>query len=147
MRKNFILIISLVLLDFLSKTYFKDKHIQLTKYFSFNYVENTGAIFGLFKNNNTFFIILTVLLICLLFYYLKKEKHLRLGFSLVLAGAIGNLIDRLIYGFVIDFIDLKIWPVFNIADSCITIGVLILIYKSIKTKNLNTIEQHKEHGG
>ena len=102
-------------------------------------VHNTGIAFGLFKNQGIVFIIVPLIAIVLLIYniyYYKSndEKLSRLyivAFSLILAGAIGNLIDRIYYGYVIDFVDLQVWPVFNVADSAITIGALIIALKCI----------------
>ena len=78
-------------------------------------------------------VIAIVLLIFNIYYYRQNNEALShsyiLGFSLILGGAIGNLIDRITYGYVIDFIDFRIWPVFNIADSAITIGAVIIIIK------------------
>jgi len=100
-------------------------------------VHNTGIAFGLFKNQGIVFIIIPLIMIVLLtynFYHYKynNEKLSRLyvvAVSLILAGAIGNLIDRILYGYVIDFIDLRVWPVFNIADSAITIGAVLLLWR------------------
>jgi len=100
-------------------------------------VHNTGIAFGMFKNHGIVFIIIPVIMIGLLiynFYHYKhnNEKLSRLyvvAVSLILAGAIGNLIDRILYGYVIDFIDLRIWPVFNIADSAITVGACLLLWR------------------
>jgi len=100
-------------------------------------VHNTGIAFGFFKDQGAVFIIIPVIAIVLLifnvYYYRQNNEALShsyiLGFSLILGGAIGNLIDRMTYGFVIDFIDFRIWPVFNIADSAITIGAVIIVIK------------------
>jgi len=100
-------------------------------------VHNTGIAFGLFKDHGIVFIIIpiiaVILLIFNLYYYRQNDEVLSrvyiIGFSLILAGAIGNLIDRIVFGFVIDFIDLRIWPVFNIADSAITIGAIMVAIK------------------
>ncbi len=100
-------------------------------------VHNTGIAFGLFKNQGIVFIIIPLIMIVLLiynFYHYKynSENFSRLyiiAVSLILAGAVGNLIDRIFYGYVIDFIDLRIWPVFNIADSAITIGAFLLLWR------------------
>jgi signal peptidase II len=97
-------------------------------------VHNTGIAFGLFKDHGVVFIIIAVIAAVLLvyniyFYKSNDEKLSRLyivAFSLILGGTIGNLIDRIVYGHVIDFIDFRIWPVFNIADSAITVGALII---------------------
>ena len=95
------------------------------------YVTNTGSAFGLFKGFNIFFILFSVIMIIVIFYYLKsvmkKEKLLQFSIGLLLGGTIGNLIDRLYFGSVIDFIDFRIWPVFNVADSAVTISIILLI--------------------
>ncbi len=107
----------------------------------FTYVENRGAAFGMLANNRWVFLVLSTLtIICLLGFmiYSKPQSRLeRAGLALVLAGGIGNMIDRVMLGYVIDFIDFcafpKIWNwVFNIADSCICIGVGLLILYVIK---------------
>ena len=100
-------------------------------------VHNTGIAFGLFKNQGIVFIIIPLIMIALLiynFYHSKyNNEHLSrlyiVAVSLILAGAIGNLIDRIFYGYVIDFIDLRLWPVFNVADSAITIGAFLLLWR------------------
>ena len=85
----------------------------------------------MFKGLNWFFVFFSVIVIIAIFYYLKKivksRKLLQFAAGLLLGGTIGNLIDRVAYGAVIDFIDFRVWPVFNIADSAVTIGVIILI--------------------
>lgn len=95
------------------------------------YVTNTGSAFGLFRGLNWFFVLFSVIVIISIFYYLEKivknEKLLQFAVGLLLGGTIGNLIDRIAYGYVIDFIDLRLWPVFNIADSSVTIGVIALV--------------------
>ncbi len=120
--KHLILVIILFLVDFFTKFYFKNV----------NFVKNTGITFGLFKGNNLLFIFINLIIIAVILYYYRKEKKLQFGLDFVLAGALGNLFDRLVHGYVIDFIDLKIWPVFNLADSFIVIGVGICIYLSFK---------------
>ena len=100
--------------------------------FHLTYVTNTGSAFGLFKNLNWFFMLFSILVIIAIFYYLRKkidekEKFLQLAVGLLLGGTIGNMTDRILYGAVIDFLDFRIWPVFNVADSAITISVVLLI--------------------
>ena len=100
--------------------------------FHLTYVTNTGSAFGLFKNLNWFFMLFSIAVIIAIFYYLRKkidekEKSLQLAVGLLLGGTIGNMIDRILYGAVIDFLDFRIWPVFNFADSAITISVILLI--------------------
>lgn len=106
-------------------------------------VTNKGAAFGMFKNiGSGFFIAASIGAILFVIFLLIKGKENYLGLSLILGGAIGNLIDRLLYGRVVDFIDLSIgqyhWPAFNVADSSLTIGVTLILLthllKTIKTK-------------
>ena len=107
--------------------------------FHITLVLNKGTAFGLFKDQNVFLISLSVLAISfiIIHIWLRKAKDalLYLGLGLILGGAVGNLIDRIIYGYVIDFLDFRIWPVFNIADSSITIGAIILTCRILLTKS------------
>lgn len=94
------------------------------------YIQNTGAGFGILKGQNIFLIFVSLVIIGIILFYFDrvvKEKPIHIPIALVLGGAIGNLVDRIFLGYVIDFIDFRIWPAFNIADSCITIGALWLI--------------------
>lgn len=99
--------------------------VQLAPFFSLTYVENTGAAFGMFRGNNIFFIVTSSVLVCALLILRRKmpERNSRIGMALILGGALGNLYDRLAYGYVVDFFDLAFFPaVFNLADSAITVG-------------------------
>ena len=131
--KNILFVLALLILDQLTKFYFIGKNIKIFEYFSFNFTANTGIVFGFFKGMNLIFIFTSLIIICFVIYF-YREKKLRLGFNFILAGAFGNLIDRIFRGYVVDFIDLKIWPVFNLADAFIVIGVLLLIYFMWKEK-------------
>lgn len=97
------------------------------------YVENAGMAFGIHIGNESFFTIFTSLasLVILYLLYKLKSKHysVQLALALILAGAIGNLLDRIIYGKVVDFIYIELikWPVFNIADIAVTLGMIIWI--------------------
>jgi len=97
----------------------------------FTYVQNTGAAFGFLKGQQTLFIVLSVLIIIWITRELltksMQSKIMLWGCSFVLGGAVGNLIDRLRFGYVVDFIDFRVWPVFNIADSAITVGIALLM--------------------
>lgn len=99
--------------------------------FHLTYVKNPGAIFGLFPDRQLLFLITAlVTIVFIIFYYSRIEDSQRLvkiALGLELGGALGNLIDRVIYGRVTDFLDFHIWPVFNIADSAIIIGLGLLI--------------------
>jgi signal peptidase II len=92
---------------------------------------NSGAAFGMFQNGNLVFTILAFIVIAAIIYYYPQVEEddwtLKLAMGLQLAGASGNLIDRLMFGKVTDFISVGTFPVFNIADSSITIGVLVLV--------------------
>ncbi|MGI6113768.1 MAG: signal peptidase II [Mahellales bacterium] len=100
----------------------------------FAYVENYGAAFGILQNGKWFFIIIKVIISAAIIYYLitrpAKQPLLRSSLLLILAGAIGNLIDRLRFDYVVDFIYIKAinFAVFNIADSSIVIGTILLAY-------------------
>ena len=104
-------------------------------------VLNDGAAFGLFKGKSVFFVFIALAIIIVITAYLIKSRPLNrsvsIGLGLILGGAVGNLVDRIAFGSVIDFIDLGIWPVFNIADSCITIGAVVLVF-SMLTKKPNS---------
>lgn len=106
------------------------------RFVSFSLVENTGAAFGLLRDQTIAFILISMAAISFtIFYLIKKKASFYLPFALILGGALGNLIDRLRFGYVIDFIDLHWWPVFNIADSCITAGSVILFYIILRGKD------------
>ena len=94
------------------------------------YVKNTGIAFGLFKNNNIFMIILISIIILIVLYFYNKEKNkvfsLNIAITLLISGAVGNLVDRIYYGFIVDYIDFTFWPAFNLADSLIVIGSITL---------------------
>lgn len=97
--------------------------------FHITLIQNRGGAFGILKNQISLFIftsVLAIALICLDLKRSKQKKSYSISLSLILAGAIGNLIDRLFLGYVIDFLDFRIWPVFNVADSAITIGAILL---------------------
>lgn len=100
--------------------------------FHITYIENAGAAFGILANQRLLFLILTIAIIgIMLFLYqnLKtKTSWTAISFELIISGAIGNFIDRLTRGTVTDFLDFQIWPVFNIADICICIGIALLCY-------------------
>lgn len=118
--------------------------------FHFTYVENTGAAFGIFKNGNAIFMAITAVIlvgIIVALIFIKPENIcIKVSSGLILGGAIGNLFDRILRGYVIDFFDFKAinYPVFNVADSFIVIGAIILcVYfiffeKKAKDKNAKT---------
>jgi len=122
---------------------------QLTKIILPNYVKivkNTGSAFGLFEDTSTLLVWFSIFIIGLLVYFFDEIPKARLAqffYGLILGGVIGNLIDRIRLGYVIDFIDLKIWPVFNIADSAITIGVIGLIIYVYFANNIRKVRKSR----
>jgi len=100
--------------------------------FRITHTTNSGAAFGIFPNQGNFFVLVAMVVVLAIVLY---HRHLpargwwiRLSLGLQLGGAIGNLLDRLHYGYVVDFIDIGFWPIFNLADAAIVIGVSILAY-------------------
>ena len=100
------------------------------------YVQNTGAAFGLLKGMTALFIVLSVAVAVWIVLELRSNHPCPRGkawaLALILGGAVGNLIDRVWHGHVIDFIDVRVWPVFNVADSAITIGVALLLWRALR---------------
>lgn len=116
------------------------EHIPLIpKILSLTYVTNTGASFGILKGMNVFLIVISMCIVAYLVYYTYRHRSQNndphfLPFALIIGGALSNIIDRLAYGFVLDFIQIPFWPAFNVADSVITLGVLVLIIQSLRNK-------------
>jgi signal peptidase II len=106
--------------------------IRVLPFFHLTYLQNTGAAWGMMRGRNFLLILVSVGLLAALFY-LKRRWPLRnlwthYGLVLVAGGALGNLYDRIRFGGVIDFLDFLVWPVFNVADSCITVGACCLAW-------------------
>ncbi len=105
-------------------------------FFHLTYIMNPGAAFGLLAYQTPLFIAVGVLLVIGVLAVYRKipaEKALvRYGLGLVLGGALGNLADRLRYGRVVDFLDFRVWPVFNLADAAIFIGACLLVWELLK---------------
>jgi signal peptidase II len=129
----FVLIsITIILLDQISKFIINLTKPNLGNLFAIRYVKNTGAAFGIFLGNSLILGLFSlVVAVIIIWYYKKIPKHkwVQLFTALFLGGTIGNAIDRIARGYVIDFIKLPFWPAFNIADSAVTIGAIgIIIY-------------------
>lgn len=151
-RKFLWLAVIIVALDQLTKFIAADYlashgEMQLAPFLSFVLVHNTGAAFGILSNaggwQNIFFIVVA-LTACVVILWMSwrlgpQELVLALGLMLILGGALGNLLDRLIHGYVIDFIDVYYrqwhWPAFNIADSAITMGAILLGIDAFRSKS------------
>ena len=100
--------------------------------FHITYILNPGAAFGILENKTWFFIAVALALLAGVAYLYPRmpanHPMVKLGAGLLVGGAIGNLIDRVRIGYVIDFFDFRIWPIFNVADICIVCGVACLAY-------------------
>ena len=99
------------------------------------YVQNHRGAFGLFGSQAWLLVAMAVAVLTLFWFAFRdaalQSPLVRVAFGGIVGGAIGNIVDRFHYGFVVDFIDLRWWPVFNVADSCVTVGVVLLIVSSI----------------
>ena len=100
--------------------------------FHITYIENPGAAFGILANQRTLFLILTAVIVGIMLYLyfsLQNKKSLTaVSLGIVVSGATGNFIDRLVRGTVTDFLDFRIWPIFNIADICVCVGLALICY-------------------
>ena len=107
----------------------------LQNFFHLTYVLNPGAAFGILSNQRVFLLVTGVVLIAATIYFyplLKKaDGFLRFGTAAILSGAVANLIDRAQTGYVVDFLDFRVWPVFNVADIAIVVGMGLMIYAII----------------
>ena len=143
-----ILTILVILVDFFSK-YIVSKLMTLNEtinlidnFFRITYVKNTGAAFSIFSNNTILVIIISVVVIGFLLFYIYKNKGNNklenVSYAFILGGAISNLIDRLVYGYVIDFLDFEILsynaPIFNLADTFIVIGVILFLINTLRSR-------------
>jgi len=139
MKKIFIISFIILIIDIISKRLVignletSESVSIIDNFFRITYAENTGVAFSLIEGYVGFIIMMTVIVIIMIFKYVKSNninKYEEIGYSFILGGALGNLLDRVIYGYVIDFLDFNIFgydfPIFNIADSFIVIGVFIL---------------------
>lgn len=149
MKRNmpfFILILVLLAIDQITKAIiaatipFYGSVRVIPGFFAFSHIHNKGAIFGIFSQTGS--LLITILLTAasllalgmVIFYFFKtppSQKPMKISLTLILAGAVGNLIDRVVRGYVIDFLEVHVksfyWPTFNVADSCISIGALLLV--------------------
>lgn len=112
--------------------------------FHLTFILNPGAAFGILENSRWFFVATAVLVLAVFFYYrralMREPKPVQLGISLFAGGALGNLIDRIRIGLVIDFFDFRVWPIFNVADIAICVGVGLILWSTIRLE-LKTTKQ------
>jgi len=147
----------------LAVSFLKGRHSVsiFENFFNLTYVENTGAAFGLFSNMDRVFRIPLLTLVALLalvfiiYIYLKlsqEERITRLSLSFVLGGAIGNICDRMLHGYVVDFIDVHYyrtftWPAFNFADIVISIGAGLIVLSLIIGGTKESVHKIDNKGG
>ena len=123
----------------------------IPQFFSLQYVQNTGAAFGIFENNPIFLAIISLVILVLLTKFLYHEENISkfsiVGYSLLVGGLVGNLIDRIVHGFVIDYLSFNIFgygfPVFNLADIGIVVGLGILIIDILRGEINERIRSRK----
>ena len=120
--------------------------IELIKnFFYLTYTHNTGAAFSILTGQRILLILIATIILIILFNYIRKNKVKEkidiLAFSLIIGGSLGNLIDRIVRGYVVDFLDFKIFgynfPIFNLADTFIVIGVFLLLITTIRKEHNN----------
>jgi len=122
-NKLVILGILLLVLDQLTKFIFLEQNYDYG-FFAFSYVKNTGVSFGLLQGTTLIMIIVSIVVLGLLWYYREEFEGKEIFLVFIATGTVGNLIDRVFRGYVVDFINFKFFPVFNVADSLLTIGVI-----------------------
>lgn len=143
-------VLLIFVLDRISKiwvlAYLKPRvNLDVLPFFKLTYVQNTGAAFGSFQNGNTALIFVSLIVLFILIKYRQEIFILGKGASyawlFILGGALGNLYDRIFLSYVVDYFNFIVWPVFNVADSFITVGVIMLgwyilkdEYKKLKSK-------------
>ena len=130
-----------IIIDFITKLIISNNLVMnssveiIPNFFSLTYTHNYGGAWSIFYNNTLAITIISFIVIMGIIYYLLKNKVTKkievIGYSLLLGGAIGNFIDRIVYGYVIDFFDFYIFgydfPIFNVADIGIVIGIILLL--------------------
>ena len=123
-----------------SKMILNESIILINNFLNLTYVQNKGAAFSLFSGNRIFLIMVGVFALIIFIYYISKLDKIKeidvFTYSLFLGGLLGNLLDRIIYGYVIDYIGVNIsqyrFPIFNFADICIVVSIILIIIDMIK---------------
>ena len=147
-KKTFLIALIIIIIDIISKQVISNLMLEnqsiklINNLLYITYVKNTGVAFSLLEGKIPIIVIITIIITIFLIKY-TQEKNLnkleKISYGLVIGGAIGNLIDRIIYGYVIDFIDVKIfsynYPIFNLADSFIVIGIILILIDGIKKES------------
>lgn len=143
MKKKFLLLSScFTLIDIVSKLLIKnilamgESIIIIPNFFNITYVINDGAAFSILKGKRILFIFLAIILLGYIFYLMKNNKLTKWYYTLLIGGILGNLFDRIVYGYVIDFLDFQIFnykaPIFNLADTFIVISIFLILIEEIR---------------
>lgn len=132
--------------DFFIKNYLRTHYAYqsipvIPDIFHITVIFNKGAAFGILQGQTIFLMFITIALILLFLFFIIIEKDYRrltlAAYGLVMGGALSNFYDRIVLGYVVDYLDFRVFPVFNLADSCICIGVGLLILQSFRHKKIN----------
>ena len=141
MKRFYIITLLVLVLDRITKilveNFLDNKVINIIKnVFYLTYVKNEGAAFSILTSQRIFLILISLLAIGFIYYFVKKHNKTNIGYAFLMGGIIGNLIDRVVFGFVIDFIGVIIFnyhfPIFNIADSFIVVGAIFILFEKEK---------------
>ena len=141
MKRFYIITLLVLVLDRITKilveNFLDNKVVDIIRnVFYLTYVKNEGAAFSILTSQRIFLILISLLAIGLIYYFVKKHNKTNIGYAFLMGGIIGNLIDRVVFGFVIDFIGVIIFnyhfPIFNIADSFIVIGAILILFEKEK---------------
>ena len=152
----FLIALLIVFVDQLTKTWIRanltiGQSLFDIGFLRITHISNTGAAFGLFQDQSSILTIIAFIgAIVIVLYALLSPCYLRIinnmqgkvALGLVLGGTVGNLVDRISLGHVTDFIDFKIWPTFNVADSAVTVGIIIFAYTAFQTYTVGK----RQHG-
>lgn len=158
MKKIILISILVLIIDILTKQLVINTMIEhqsipiINNFFSITYAKNTGVAFSFLEGKVPLIIIATTIIIIIILKYIKSTNPNKLEsicYGLLLGGSIGNLLDRIIYGYVIDFLDFNIcgysYPIFNLADTFIVIGIFILIiFSFIESRNQNEVSKQSK---
>lgn len=139
-----VILLDMVSKYIVSKLLIVNESVMIIKnFFNITYVRNTGAAFSIFSGNTFLVMIISFMIIMGIILYIRKNKPSnkieKISYSLILGGAIGNFIDRVIYGYVRDFIEIDIfgwdYPIFNLADVFVVVGVILLVIATWRGRN------------
>ncbi len=119
-----------------------ESRIAIPHLLYWTFVQNHRGAFGLFGSQAWVLVVMALVVLALFWFAFRDAAmHSRLvqvAFGGIVGGAVGNIVDRFHYGYVVDFIDVRWWPVFNVADSCISVGVALLVLASLRREDTST---------